>query len=274
LDPLSLIETWWWAGPLAAVVLGVVLGANPLAWPLLATASGIRAGVSGDDSGSVRGDDGPSPVGGGPDRVTVTSGTTGTVPTARTGTATGTSRDRWRADLLVVALGAGVTVVYASLGFVTGQLERIVRDVMGAWSGVGYVLLAVLAAAAGLALLLRPAGTCRTLRRPVGGPALFLLGIPLGIVNCPACAGVITGVAVAAAALGSTAYSVLVMVALGVGHTLALVVVSRLAVNAAQPLLARAVTLQRVGGGLLLATALFFVLQVALRGTSVGPTLP
>jgi cytochrome c biogenesis protein CcdA len=242
-EPFSLIEELWWAGVPAAIVLGVLLGASPLAWPLLATATGFRAGAA-NASGAAEGAGRPR-------------------------------SERRRADRLVVALGAGVTAVYASLGLVTGQLERVVRDVMGAWSGVGYVFLAVLAAAGGIALLVRPAMSCRVLRTPpVGGPAAFALGIPLGIVNCPACAGVITGVAVAAAAVGNVAYSVLIMTALGVGHTLALLFVSRLAVGAARPLIRRAETVQRIGGGLLLATAGFFVLQVALRGTSVGPTLP
>jgi cytochrome c biogenesis protein CcdA len=237
MEPFSWIEDWWWAGVPAALVLGVLLGASPLAWPLLATATGVRAGATG----------GQRPTDGAGER---------------------------RSDLLVLALGAGVTVVYASLGLLSGQLDRVVRDVMGAWSGVGYVVLALLAAAAGIALLVRPA-TCRPLRTtPVGGPAAFALGIPLGIVNCPACAGVITGVAVAGSARGSLLYSVVIMVALGVGHTLALLLVSRLAVGAARPLVREVETIQRIGGGLLLATAVFFVLQVTMRGTSVGPTLP
>jgi cytochrome c biogenesis protein CcdA len=236
-EPFSLIEQWWWAGIPAAVLVGILLGASPLAWPLLATATGLRAGGdAGRASGEVAGP---------------------------------------RSSVLVLALGAGVTTVYASLGLVTGQLERVIRDLMGAWSGVGYVLLAVAAAAGGLALLVRPVTSCRVLRtRELGGPGAFALGIPLGIVNCPACAGVITGVAVAAATLGSVVYSVLVMVALGVGHTLALLLVSQLAVGAARPLVRRTETVQRLGGGLLLASAAFFLLQVALRGTSVGPTLP
>jgi cytochrome c biogenesis protein CcdA len=229
-EPFSLIEDLWWAGVPAAVVLGILLGASPLAWPLLATATGVRAGADGSE------------------------------------------RRSWTT---VVALGAGVTVVYASLGLLTGQLERVIRDVMGAWSGVGYVLLAAVAAAGGLALLLRPVVSCRVLAtREVGGPAAFALGIPLGIVNCPACAGVITGVAVAAATRGSVPYSVAVMVALGVGHTLALLGVSQLALGAARPLARKAGTIQRVGGALLLGSAVFFLAQVAMRGTEVGPTLP
>jgi cytochrome c biogenesis protein CcdA len=244
-EPFSLIEDLWWAGVPAAILVGILLGASPLAWPLLATAAGLRAGGAGERE-----------------------------PAAGRGRDAISSGGR-RASALVLALGAGVTTVYASLGLVTGQLERVIRDLMGAWSGVGYVLLAVVAALGGIALLVRPSASCRVLRtREVGGPAAFALGIPLGIVNCPACAGVITGVAVAAATRGSVVYSVVVMAALGVGHTIALLGVSRLAVGAARPLVRRVETVQRIGGVLLLGSAGYFLFQVALRGTTVGPTLP
>lgn len=237
MHPLTLIEQVWWAGPLAAVAIGAVLGASPLAWPILATAIGVRAGGSQHRSGL------PRPPGG--------------------------------AGWTIVGLGAGITVVYASLGLLSGQLDRVVRDVLGAWSGVGYVALAILAAAGGLLLLLRPTISCRTLARPpTGAPAAFLLGVPLGIVNCPACAGVITGVAVSAGVMGNTAYSTLVMVALGVGHTLTLLMLSKLSLNAAGETLGSATGLQRLGGGLLLLCAVFFAFQANAMGTTIQPTLP
>jgi cytochrome c biogenesis protein CcdA len=231
LHPFTLIEQLWWAGPLAGVAVGVVLGASPLAWPILATAVGVRAGASDGETG--------------------------------------------RSSRVLLVLGAGITLVYAGLGLLTGQLERVISEVLGAWAGVGYVVLAVTVAAGGLFLLVRPNATCRTLVRPPrGGPAAFLVGIALGVVNCPACAGIITGVAVSAAALGSTAYSVLVMVALGVGHTLTLLVVSRLSVNVVREAARSVTAIQRTGGVLLLLSAAFFVFQAQAGGTSISPTLP
>lgn len=192
------------------------------------------------------------------------------------GVRAGASGDEPRGSALVlVAMGAGITVVYASLGFLTGQLERVISEVLGAWSGLGYVALAVSAAGGGLFLLLRPNATCRTLvRAPRGGPAAFLVGVMLGVVNCPACAGIITGVAVSAAALGSTTYSVLVMVALGVGHTLTLLLVSRLSLNVVREAAPSATAMQRTGGVLLLLSAAFFVFQIQAGGIAVAPTLP
>lgn len=231
LHPFTLIEQWWWAGPLAGLAVGVVLGGSPLAWPILATAVGVRAGASDDEPRS--------------------------------------------SGRVLLALGAGITVVYAGLGLLTGQLERVISEVLGAWSGVGYVALTLAAAGAGLALLLRPGATCRTLVRPPrGGPAAFLAGVALGIVNCPACAGIITGVAVSAAAIGSTTYSVAVMTALGIGHTLTLLVVSRLSLNVVREAARSLTAVQRTGGVLLLLSAAFFAFQAAAGGTSVSPTLP
>jgi cytochrome c biogenesis protein CcdA len=229
--PFTIIEQFWWAGPLAAVAVGVVLGASPLAWPILATAIGVRAGASGEPS----------------------------APPLR----------------ILLALGAGITAVYGALGLLTGQLERVMREVLGAWAGVGYVALALVTAAGGLLLLLRPAATCRTLSAPPrGGPAAFLVGIALGMVNCPACAGIITGVAVSASVLGSTPYSVAVMVALGLGHTLTLLLVSRLSLNVVREATRSDAAIQRVGGVLLLISAAFFLFQAQAGGLAVSPTLP
>lgn len=232
MHPFTLIEQVWWLGPPAAIAIGIVLGASPLAWPLLAAASGVRAGTS--EGGDPR-----------------------------------------TASRSVLLLGLGLTAVYGAVGASSGALERLVREGFGAWSGVGYVALAVLSAAAGVALLWRPTDTCRVLRTSRrGGPVTVLAGVGLGVVNCPACAGVITGVAVSAATLGSVTYAVVVMLALGVGHTLTLVLVSRLSLNPVRELARGTGTLQRIGGGLLVASAGWFTFQAVLGGVTVATPLP
>jgi cytochrome c biogenesis protein CcdA len=231
MHPFALIEQLWWAGIPAAVVVGILLGASPLAWPILATAVGVRAGAS--------------------------------------------DKHDARPMATLLALGAGITVVYASLGLLTGQLDRIIREVLGAWAGIGYLTLAGLAAVGGLLMVAKPSATCRVLSRPPSGaPAAFLVGVPLGIVNCPACAGVITGAAVSAGALGSPAYSVAIMAALGVGHTLTLLFVSRLSLNAVGAMARSTATIQRVGGALLLLSAAFFLFQGTTLGTGTDPMMP
>jgi cytochrome c-type biogenesis protein len=228
--PFGLIEQLWWAGPIAAVAVGVVLGASPPSWPLLVIATGLRTGTDGERRA------GSPPV--------------------------------------LLALGAGITVVYASLGLLAGQLDRVVTELFGAWAGAGHLVLAVALALAGAALLWRPAGTCRRWTSPWrGGPGAFVLGLVLGVVNCPACAGIITGVAVSAGLGGGVGYRVLVMAALGVGHTLALVVVGRLSRNAVREVATVSAT-QRIGGVLLLVAAGVSVARVVAAGVGVGPVLP
>lgn len=230
MDPLSIIEQWWWAGPAAAAVVGVALGASPLAWPILLTAVGAGAGSA--DSPKAR----PTHV--------------------------------------VLGIGAGITLVYAALGLVADQLERVIREVLGAWAGPVGLAVAVLAAVLGGLLLWRPQTTCRRLARPRAGTASAVpLGVLLGTVSCPACAGVITGVAASASALGSTVYTVGAMAALGAGHTLALLLVSRLSLGLAghgrDPRL-----LPRLGGGMLLLAGAVLAVQATQTGVDVGPTLP
>lgn len=233
LHPFVVIEQLWWAGPVAAMAVGVVLGASPLAWPLLAVAAGARSGATPDvrDAASSRG--------------------------------------------VVLSIGAGVTLVYASLGFLVDRLEAVLRDQLGAVAGIGYALLTVLAAVAGIALLRRPTAACRRLVTPtVGRGGALGLGALLGLVNCPACAGIITGVAVSAGIGGGTLYRVGVMAALGVGHTVTLLVASRLSLAITRDLTRTTTAAARVGGTLLLLSAGYFAFQLAARGVTVAPTLP
>lgn len=233
LHPFAIIEQLWWAGPVAAIAVGVVLGASPLAWPLLAVAAGARSGATPDvrDAASSRG--------------------------------------------VIVSIGAGVTLVYASLGFLVDRLEAVLRDQLGAVAGVGYALLTVLAAAAGVALLRRPTATCRRLVAPsIGRGGAFGLGALLGLVNCPACAGIITGVAVSAGIGGGTLYRVGVMAALGVGHTVTLAVASRMTLAITRDLTRTTTAAARAGGTLLLLSAAYFAFQLTARGVTVAPTLP
>ena len=76
----------------------------------------------------------------------------------------------------------------------------------------------------------------------------------------------------AASTAGSVVYTIVVMTALGVGHTLALVGMSWLTVDAIKPVRMR--VLQRVGGVVLLFTAAWYVRQPVWTGLTVGPTLP
>lgn len=225
-----MVEQTWWLGIPAAALIGVVLGASPLAWPLLGTAIGLGAGQST-----------------GRDRTSVRS---------------------------VAAFGGGITVVYMVLGALAGSIDDVLTGVLAPVSGIGYLVLAVLMVGMALVILRRDATTCST--RATRGRVLgaFGAGIPAGVVNCPACAGVITGVAASSAVLGRPVYSVAVMAALGVGHTASLVFVSWLAVDAWTPPRRLLRGMQTAGAVLLLLAAGWFVRQAILGGVTVGPRLP
>lgn len=236
MNPLSLIETVWWLGIPAAVLMGVVLGANPAALPLLGTALGL--------------------------------GAAGAAPQRRL--------SLWLAG----AFGAGLVVVYGLVGLVAGSVGDVVADLLAPGSGIAYTILAAGVGGVGLVQLLRPATVCTACEKPGGRRASLLgafgLGVPAGLVNCPACAGVITGVAASSAALGNVPYSVAVMTALGVGHAAALVAMTWLLVtNWSWPPSPRVLDrTRRISGIVLLAVAGFFLWRAALVGIAPERWLP
>lgn len=222
-----------WLGLPLALAIGLLLGASPFSWPVMAVATGTHA-------------------------------------------VTDTSRGR-RPSPAVLGLGAAVVVVYAALGLVADRLDAVVRGGIGSWTGPLYAGLAVATIAAGALLLARPALLCRAPRgrRPgtthLGG---FLVGVPLALANCPACAGIITGVALAASQTGSTAYAVAAMGALGLGHAAALAVGSTLLVRPVRDLTRVATAVQRVGAVVLLGVGAWYAVQAWRYGLTVAEPLP
>jgi cytochrome c-type biogenesis protein len=234
MNPFALIEQQWWLGLPAAFLMGVALGGSPLALPVMAAGVGLSTAAS-----------------------------------AREG-----ARRYWP----VIGFGVGLAAVYGALGLVADRIDLVFERALSRTGGIAAAVLGVLLVGAAVILLARPrSGTlaCRPLwRRRTSGIGAFLTGIPAGIFGCPACSGVIIGVAGSAALIGHTAYSVAAMTALGAGHASAVllvtwfvqrgVTVEALATHRAQRI--AAVLLLVVGGWLLyLAYAL---------DLSVGPRLP
>lgn len=221
-----------------ALTIGFVLGASPFTWPVLALATGARAVT----------DDKPAAA---------------------------------RVSPAVAGLGAAIVVVYGALGFAADRLDQVVRVGIGSWTGIAYAGIAVASLVAGAVLLANPALLCRAhanegrrsqpLRGPFGG---FVIGIPVALANCPACAGVITGVALAAGATGSTWYAVAAMTALGLGHALALLVGSVLLLKPFDDIFGVATALQRVGAVLLLGVGIWYAVQASKYGLTVAEPLP
>ena len=233
MDPFTLIEQYWWIGIPVALMFGAVLAINPLALPVLATALGI--------------------------------GTAGSVA------------ERNRAVPLTAAFGAGMVVVYTALGILAGSIDEIVTSIFTPWAGWGYLVLGAILAAFGLVLLFKPAAFCLACAKPAKrSPTMagaFLAGLPAGFVNCPACAGIVTGVAASAAALGNPVYSTTVMFSFGAGHAIALVALARLVTSRWRPS-SQVLRFARPAVAILLFAGAGWFIWVALGwGLSTGPRL-
>jgi cytochrome c biogenesis protein CcdA len=178
MDPFSLIESTWWLGVPVALVMGALLGANPAALPMLGTAIGFGSA--------------------------------------------GALAARGGAIKVAAGFGAGMVVVYTAVGVVAERVDDLTESILRPYSGIGYLILGILISAFALFLLFRPSAFCSACAMPAKRNATvlgaFIAGIPAGLVNCPACAGVVIGVAASAAAFGNAVYSSVVMLALGFGH--------------------------------------------------------
>lgn len=233
MDPFQLIADFWWLGIPVALIMGVLLAANPLALPMLGTAVGL--GASG---------------------------------------ALGTSRGALK---MTGAFGAGMVVVYALVGYLFGIIGSEIEEFLRSYAGIGYLILGLALSGLALFLLVKPNAFCSACAMPTKKNTTmlgaFLAGIPAGFVNCPACAGVVLGVAASAAELGNPLYGGTVMLALGVGHAGMLVGITHLITKGWEPRQRTLRILQRVLALLILALAAYFFYLASVHGLRPGPRL-
>lgn len=94
---------------------------------------------------------------------------------------------------LVSAFGAGLVVVYTSVGIFAGAIDAVTERFLRPYEGIGYLILGGALVGIAAFLLLRPASFCaacaRSAPRSATVAGAFLAGLPAGFVNCPACAG-------------------------------------------------------------------------------------
>ena len=249
MDPFSIVAGGaWWLGPPMAFALGMALGLSPFGWPVLALAIGARGAT--------------------------TPGRDQRVPSADGGTRRAVDR---KLNPTILGMALAVVLVYAALGFVTDRLDAVLRVGIGSVAGILYAVVAVAALCGGVALLYRPALLCRvtddrptTPRGPIAG---FVVGLPLAIVNCPSCAVVLTSVALAAGATGSTTYSVVAMTALGLGHGAALLVGGIVLMRPFEQELRVADTVRRIGAVLLIGVGVWYAVQAYRYGLAIEAPL-
>lgn len=231
-DPLSMIGEFWWAGVPVALLMGVLLGASPSALPVLGMAVGVGA--------------------------------------------TGELGSRGAGVKQAAAFGAGLAVVYGFVGFFVGRLDQVAEEIMRPYGGIAYLALGVMLAGLGVFMGLRPKQFCARCavpaRRNLTVMGAFAAGIPAGFVNCPACAGIVFGVAASAATLGPI-YAGIVMLSLGVGHLLLLVALAWWVTKGWSPSPKMLLRLQRLGAIMLIALAVYFVRSALVVGLVPGPRL-
>lgn len=233
MDVFELIEQQWYLGVPAGFFLGVLLGVNPLALPMLGTAVALGgSGELGARGAGVR---------------------------------------------VAAAFGAGMVVAYTALGVVAGRVDQVNRAVFRPYASVGYIVLATVLLGVAAFLLLRPSAFCAACAKPAKrNPTMlgaFLAGIPGGFVNCPACAGVVLGVAASAAVLGNPFYSSTVMFALGVGHAAVLTGLAWLITRNRRFSLGWLSGLRVVAALVLVAIAAYFFWVGVQQGFGPGPRL-
>lgn len=234
IDPFELIETTWWLGIPVAFAAGLFLGLSPLSLPITGTAAGL--GISGAVGGR----------GGG--------------------------------VKLVAAFGAGMILVYTAVGLAAAQIDKVIEVYLRPYAGIGYLLIATLLLGLSGWLLLKPAAFCTACAKPLKTSrtvlGAFLAGIPGGLVNCPACAAIVTGFAASAAQLGRPLYSGAVMFALGAGHIAVLVGGTWFFTRRWTPSARWRLLAQRSAAGLLGLIAAYFLYLSFLNGLGTGPRLP
>ena len=230
MDPFSLIESTWWLGIPVALVMGALLGANPAALPMVGTAIGLGSA--------------------------------------------GALAARGGEIKLAASFGAGMVVVYTAVGVVAERVDDLTESILRPYSGIGYLILGILISGFALFLLLRPSAFCAACAMPTRRNSTmagaFLAGIPAGVVNCPACAGIVIGVAASAAALGNTVYSSLVMLALGVGHAGVLVALVWFLTKGWTPSRRALRISQRIASFFLLAIAAYYFYLSSIQGIRPG----
>lgn len=179
---------------------------------------------------------------------------------------------------LVGAFGAGMILVYTTVGLAAAQIDTVIDVYLRPYAGIGYLLIAALLIGLSGWLILRPATFCTACAKPLktspSALGAFFAGIPGGLVNCPACAAIVTGFAASAAQLGRPLYSGAVMFALGSGHIAALIAGTWFFTRRWTPSARWQSVARRSAAGLLGLIAAYFLYLSYLNGLEPGPRLP
>ena len=214
--------------PLAVALValaGLVVGIAPSSFPLISVAAGLAAGQGATASGERR------------------------------------IEGLW----LSAGFALGIATVDAVLGALFGLAGFAVLRVLVSYLALGYALLAVVLAVAGLALL-RVIHIVVPVLMPSARPtrsflASYALGLPFGLSTCPACTPLLLPVVAGAAATADPLMGAVLMATFGLARGIPIVVAGTVAGSLAHLRHTRRFTqwAERIGGALMLAAALYFL---------------
>lgn len=209
---------------------GLVVGIAPSSFPLMSVAAGLAAGQSASDS------------------------------------------DKRRVEGLLLSLGfaLGIATMDALIGALFGLAGFAVMRVLASFLAIAYGLLGVVLVLTGLALL-----RVIRVRIPVLTPSTrptnsfagsYLVGLPFGLASCPACTPLLLPVVAAAAATGDPIMGAALMFTFGIARGIPIVAAGVAAGMVTQLRGTRRFIrwIERAGGALLLAAALYFFYQAAV----------
>lgn len=176
-------------------------------------------------------------------------------------------KTRGRALALSVAFVLGIATVDAALGALFGLLGDVVIEAAARAVPLWSLLIAAILAVMGLALLrkirVRLPVVKRGLREAETVGGAYALGIPFGLSTCPACTPMVLPALGAAAVSGSAWLGAALLFVFGLARGIPLVIagVSTDALQHARWFARRIPAIERAVGWLLLAVAVFFLVQ-------------
>jgi len=178
---------------------------------------------------------------------------------------------------LSVGFAIGIATVDAVLGALFGLVGFAVLRVLASYLALAYALLAVILTVTGFALL-RVIHIVIPVITPSAKPTAsflgsYLLGLPFGLSTCPACTPLLLPVVAAAATTADPLMGAVLMAIFGIARSVPIVVAGTLAGSLAHLHRTHRFILwvERTGGALLLAAALYFLYQAAFYAGWLSP---
>lgn len=218
------------------LLAGLVVGIAPSSFPLLAVSAGLGSGKRSADTGQ------------------------------------GKLRGFW----LATGFALGIATVDALLGALFGFAGLAVLSVLNSAMAYLYALLSIVLLVTGLALW-RVVRIPIRLLNPKERPATtfagaFALGIPFGLSTCPACTPLLLPVVIAAASTGDPVLGAVLMGGFGIARGVPIIIAGTTAASLANMKHTGNFMLwaERIGGGLLIAAALYFAWQATIYASLNG----